>query len=478
MTKFLLILHVSILSVYRSKSFYSKTIPGLLFYFILYIQALIFVYSGIAEELNSLVFLKLINEKFENYIITLILTGLIIRTAFRTLPNARRQPVALLPVKTKSIIRLALWRSMFNHFNLSWIMIIIPFILMNLGKDYGFVHFIAFSLIIILMDYLAVIFKLLSRRFFVILPTLLFTVIILQDLTALLSHSISLFSETSGFPYVLLVFILSAFCIIADIAVVNLYDNKCYRAISPNERQFQVLKLTRPWHLIGPYSVLVLKSILRNTRTRTMLFSTILILFLSLLLISKTANNQTLDTYFFLTCLHGAVSLTLGYHLFSIDSSIYTLLQVSRIEQFRYLSAKYWLLNISSMVISFFCVPFIAKSVSEYFLCIGNLLIVLSVCNPLVILTGIIFSGKMELSRSSFANAQGSNISQMLLLIVISIIPVTLKYLAAILMVNPYDDLIFILAGLLVIAYSKKIIEKLLLKTYLMTKYQKILSLQ
>jgi hypothetical protein len=478
MTKFILLLHISILSVYRSKSFYSQTIPGLLFYFILYIQALIFVYSGIAEELNIVVFPELINEKFEYYIIALILTCLIIRTAFRTLPNARRQPVAMLPVKTQAIIRLALWRSMFNHFNLSWIMIIIPFILMNLEKDYGFVHFIAFSLVIILMDYLSVIFKLLSWRFFVILPTLLFMVIIFQDLTAILSHSISLFSEASGFSYVLLVFILSAFCIIADIAVVNLYDNKFYRAISPNEKQFQVLKRTKPWHFISPYSILVLKSIFRNTRTRTMLFSTILILILSLLLISKTAKNQTFDSYFFLTFLHGAVSFTLGYHLFSIDSSIYSLLQVSRIEQSRYLSAKYWLLNISSLVISFLCVPFIAKSASEYFMCFGNLLIVLSVCNPLVILTGIIFSGKMELSRSSFANAQGSSISQMLLLIVISIIPVTLKYLAAILMANPYADLILILAGLLVIANSNWIIEKLFLKTYLMTKYQKILSLQ
>ena len=155
----------------------------------------------------------------------------------------------------------------------------------------GFEHFITFSLVIILMDYLSVIFKLLSRRFFVILPTLLFTVIILQDLNALLSPSESLFSETSGLAYVLFVFVLLALCIIADIAVVKLYDNKYYRAISPNGRQFQVLKPTKPWHFISPYSVLVLKSIFRNTRTRTMLFSTILILFLSLLLISKTASK-------------------------------------------------------------------------------------------------------------------------------------------------------------------------------------------
>ncbi len=478
MTRFILILHISILSVYRSKSFYSQTIPGLLFYFILYIQALIFVYSGIAEELNILVFQELIYEKLEIYIIGIILTDLTIRTAFRNLPIAHRQPVALLPVKTKAIIRLALWRSLFNHFNLSWILIIIPFILRNLGKDFGFMHFVTFSLVIILVDYLSVIFKLISWRLYVLLPILLFVVILFQDMTALLSHSGGLFSESSGFPYVSLVFILLTFCIIADIAIVNLYDNKYYRAISTSEKQFQVLKQPMSWILVSPYSILVLKSIFRNTRTRTMLFSTALMLFLSLLLIYKIANNQASITYFFLTCLHGAVSFTLGYHLFSIDSCFYPLLHASKVDQHRYLSAKYWLLTISSIVISLFCVPFIARNVSEYFVCLGNLLIVLCVCNPLVLLTGILFSGKIELSRSSFANAQGSDISQMFLLIIISIIPSALQYLASILLAKPYADLILILAGLLVIAKSKWIIEKLLLKTYQMTKYPKILNLQ
>lgn len=111
-------------------------------------------------------------------------------------------------------------------------------------------------------------------------------------------------------------------------------------------------------------------------------------------------------------------------------------------------------------------------------MCLGNLLIVLSVCNPLIIITGIIYSGKMELSQSSFGNAQGNDISQMLLLVIISIIPTTLHYMASILLVKPYADGLLILTGLLLTFYSRKIIEILFLRTYLMTKYHKILNLQ
>lgn len=478
MTKILLILRLSILSVYRNKSFYTLTLPRLILYFILYIQALIFVYSSIAEELNALVFQDLLNEKLEFYIVGLILTDLILRTAFRTLPNALRQPIALLPVKTKFIIRLALWRSMFNHFNLSWILIIIPFILRNSVIDFGFVHFIAFTLVIVLMDYLSVILKLLSQRLSVIFLASLFMVIITLDLITQINHSVSLFSGTPEYSYNLLVFILLVFCIIADVSAVNLYGHRRYRAISNNEKLCDVFKLTKTWLLKNPYSILVIKSIFRNARTRTMLFSTILMLFLSMLLILKITNNQTSFTYYFLTCLHGAVSFTLGYHLFSIDNRFYPLLFASRMNQSQYLSTKYWLLNISSLVISLLCVPFIARNVSEYFMCLGNLLIVLSVCNPLIIITGIIYSGKMELSQSSFGNAQGNDISQMLLLVIISIIPTTLHYMASILLVKPYADGLLILTGLLLTFYSRKIIEILFLRTYLMTKYHKILNLQ
>lgn len=471
MTKIFMLLQLEILSVIRSKDLYTYFLPKILVYAFFYLQAVCFVMFFIYTIPGIDAVTEIVSGLFFRYWLALILLDLLLRILFRPVSHPLVTPFTVMPVPLKTLIRIAHWKSLVNHFNLFWILFIIPLIL---GTQYCHVPVslvTATILTIILIDYVSVILKLIAPRFAALL-------IFMCLFPVLFFHTMYHFPEWV-FPFVspvgwfLVAALLAMFIVVSDFVATWAYRYRYYKPESsvdylPGNFHFQCPEM------IFPYMLLTWRSIVRNTRPQTMLFSTLLIITLSGLLIYKIADNQNLLTYYLLTCLNGSAGFSLGYHLFSIDVKILPLLHTHMINLRHYLSAKLWLLNLATLISATVYSAVIIGNLHDLVGVVSNVFIVIGICNPLILVTGILFSQKLDLSSNSFANAQGSSVYQLISVLIISGIPVFIMALVSQVADRLSSGYLVLVAGILITLQSRNITNGFLRVIYNFVKYDKI----
>jgi hypothetical protein len=402
---------------------------------------------------------------------------------------------------------------MFNHFNMLWMLLIIPLLISEQNHFLMILDYLCWLLLVLMLDNVSVMVMLIIPRIARLLILIFFLLVLLGHIS-LSRMDWSFFSGISEGGYstqVLLIFVV----FISDIAVVRAY---IYRFYNPDLGYVQrtpsrVNKLSEHvgfparmtlsgWHpatkkqkictdkaivssegslggikslrMYNPFMSLIYKSVVRNARPRTMLFSTWLLLILLCGLIVKTGDNQSFMTYYLFTCLNGVAAFSIGYHLFSIDTGIYPLFHTSVTNIESYISAKYWFLTLATLIIASIFIPLLAEDIHDTIRFLSNASLVLGVCNPLVLLLGIQFSQKMDLFRNSFANAQGSNFYQMVLLVIISLLPVAILVAVSQIVSPPYVDYLILAAGLVIVSLYRKVIGGCLIMIFKGVKYDKI----
>ena len=464
-----MLLRLEMLSVYRSNELYTYLAPKFVVYAFFYAQAVCFALYYVHTIPGIHTISELVSGLFFRYWPAFIALDLLLRILFRTVPHPLITPFAVLPVPARALIRIAHWKSLANHFNLIWILFFIPLILSS--QHYNTPLLVAFVFLVIHMDYVSVILKLTIPR----IAALILSAILLL---VLFSNRWCIFVECD-FPVVsraglfLAAALLVLLILVSDFVVIWAYNYHHYR---PESGMF---KFPGNLHIKSPensfsHMLLIWRSIVRNVRTRTMMFSTLLILILSGLLIFKLEENHSLLTDYLLTCMHGAAGFSVGYHLFSIDLSILPLLHTSRINQSRYLSAKLWFLNLATLISSTFSIALLVGNMNDLLRIAGNVFLVMGICNPLIVVTGILFSRKLDLSRNSFANAQGSSVYQMISVMIISIIPVCILALVSQVAGRVTSDYLILAVGILILGPCRNITGSLLSVIYNFVKYEKM----
>ncbi len=473
MSKILILTRLNILAVYRDQSFYTNTLPKFLVVAFIYLQAMYYVFLFLDNNSGPLALGGLVRELINKYWLTLFALDLGLRILFRTITNPVIPPFNVLPLQKETIIRFVHWKSVVNHFNLIWILMIIPLLVGEQSGGLMLLDYFSWILLVLLLDYVAVIAKLMVHRSAAMVISIIFMLIF----WGIISLSIPGWSFMSGMSEGnsgMLILLISS-VIVLDLVVVRAY---LYRYFHP-ESNFTIETRqgkNKSLELYLPYTLLIYKSIVRNSRPRSMLFSTMLVIILSWVLIVKTSDNQSLITYYFLTCLNGAAAFSIGYHLFSIDMGIYPFLHASETSITGYISAKYWLLTLFTLVCSSVCIPVLAENIPDLIRFLGNVSMVLGVCNPLILLVGIQFSQRMDLSRNSFANAQGSNVLQMVCLVLISVLPVGILIMVSHMVSRSYVDYLIMATGLVLFGLNRIYIKGFLSLVYNSVKYEKMQS--
>jgi hypothetical protein len=382
-------------------------------------------------------------------------------------------PLHILPIKRSLVLRIFRIKSMFNFLNLNWVILIIPFAVKGLETHYV-MPITGLILIVLLLDYLTLLLKILIRRFgigAIIILILLFSINLYFNLKI-----------EPFFKYILIqlknqdiaiIFGLIGLLILFDRLFIYIYRQEKYTVLNHSKGQHGQSHFEKLINIQNLYIELQLKLIIRNKRTTTLLFSTILIILLSIYLISIVKDLYI--TYYLLTCLVGAVGFSLGYHFFSMDSDYLSLIHSNKVNYTSYIKSKYHMLNVSSIIISALTFPIVAFNIIDFKLYISNLLLVMGICNHLIILIGITNSKKIDLSQSSFANSQGSDVIQIGCIFIFSFIPVLLLFLEGQFLQYDLLSVILMLSGLLPLFLSNKIISGYL-NLFRSMKYIKLLN--
>jgi len=465
----LLIFKVILYSVLRSPVLFTQKLPKILLIVSLFGYMVLTLYIS-NNVLDSFLAMENLYDKFSIFSFSIFSIDIIVRILFRKIPQNVLIPFHLAPINRKSLVNLFMFKSLLNFYNLNWIIVLIPILIMHLKLSEVLIPFLGFSVIVILTDYLSVLAKLSRKGFLLISTTILFlNLFFATEVNSIFGSILMKLKEQD----VLTVIGLFALLIISNFVVTTVLLGHSYKN---HDFSNNLTQKYSEWGLFSGKYILTLlqfKLIFRNRRTFSLMGSTIVLIVLSVFLIFKTKGENLLIEYYFFTCLIGALTFTLGPHLFSIESGYLNFLHCNEISYRRYIKAKYNLLNMSSVIVFVVSFPFLFFSVNDFIIYLSNLLLVIGICNQLSIWLGIQFSRRIELNQSSFANAQGVDFLQMITLLLISFIPIFLFLFVKENIQPPFDIIVLYSIATVPFLFLRKSMEYLLNK-FKSTKYLKI----
>jgi len=471
---FILTWRVIFYSISRNPQLNSRILPKFFLMLFGYCYIIISFYANI-KAFDDLIFTGILYDKFINYFFTILSLDFIIRLLFRKLPQKVIIPLQLMPIKKEHLLRIFIFKSLFNIYNLNWVLVFIP--LLTVHKEFAdmILTVVEFILVIIFIDYLSVIVKLLPRCFYFVIIVLILLLLFNQSINNEIGIVFSKLFFKSKIKSILLIFGLLSLLIISDFIVLKLFKRSNYNSdLTPNYKQFDPFN---DWYYRKYYLMLFhIKLIFRNKRSLSLLISTIFLIVLSIVFINQLKNESVLLNYYFSTCLYGSWSFTVGLYLFSFESNYLHFLHTTKLNYKLYIKTKFNLLNIISIFIFIISLPFVMSNFSGFIDYLSNLLVVIGICNPLIILGGTIFSKGIDLSQSSFANSQGVDFVQMISIFFISFLHVSLLFISKTFFQSPLDIvIIFLIAGASFLLRNVLIYH--LLKVFESTKYTKISNL-
>jgi hypothetical protein len=389
------------------------------------------------------------------------------------IPVMNIRPLLTLPIKKPIIVNFSLGKTALSFFNLLHAFFFLPFSIVLIMEGYGVLNVILWYLsifaIIYTNNFLNIILSNKDNLLVIFIPFLL----VLGGCQYYQIFDITEYTSVffNGLFKTQWMFLIPVFTLIGlYFYTFNYFKTNAYldaglaskHAIAKTED----LIWLNQFGTLGTFLKNDIKLIKRNKRSKTTVAVSILFLFYGLIFFSSNSNQPEVMKIFAGIFVSGGFLFTFGQFVPSWDSSYYPLMMTQNIPYRNYLSSKWWLIVIATIISTFVASFYLYFGWDVYLFVVVGALYNVGVNSHLVLLGGAFTKTPVDLaaSKGAFGDKKALNLQTMLISLPKLLLPVLL-YAAGFYLISPNAGLVFVaIAGLLGFALRGKvfiIIEKI-----------------
>lgn len=351
-----------------------------------------------------------------------VVMDIAIRFFMQPLNTLQITPYQVLPVKRSTLVNYLLWKPILNPVNYALLLILFPFGLrMLFSGEISFGLFAGLILTAVFTIWFTIFCALYLKRKFsgnmvgiIVIFSLIGVVVALEyfQIFSLFRLSLSLFGFLVHTPF--------AFLILLMVALVGLGFNKLFFAKNYYPEKFSKkteyssvvgsdLSFLNRFGVFGDIISLQIKLILRHKRTKSIMYLSFAFLFYGLLFYTSDTYNDNHGMLFFVAMfVTGIFMLMYGQWIISWDGTHFDCLMTQKMDAKTYLKANYFLL-ISLNIISFILTtPYFLFGQDIAYLHIAAFLYNTGVNTIFFLITASFNTKRLDLSKSSAMNYQGT----------------------------------------------------------------------
>ncbi|MBB3188431.1 DUF5687 family protein [Microbacter margulisiae] len=425
----------------RSQGFYRNALASFFIgIFVLYICGLLFFLGfSLNKILEKVPGEDTPMQLFNGAMIYLLLGGLTLRFLMQQLNTINLPSYQVLPLKRSTLINFLLLKPLASPANYALLLAVIPFAIRSVAGYYnGMVALrfvVAFELMVWFNSLLAAFLKrkfggnLLS--FFMVLGIIAIIVTLEYfRVFSLFALSKALFGFIVLSPVGLLLPLLAvavAFMLNKWFFAQNYYPERFNRKLQTSKTATADLAFLNRFGIIGELISVEVKLMLRHKRTRSMLFLSIIFLFYGLLFYNNPHHAYGYGMLFFIAMfMTGILMYIYGQWSISWDSTHFDGLLTKNIPVPTYIKANYYLMLAFNVICFVLTTPYFLFGSTIVYMHLAAFLFNIGVNIYLLLFLATYNTKRVDLSRSSVMNYQGTTYKSFLIVLPIMFLPMLL----------------------------------------------------
>lgn len=428
---------------FRSQGFYKNlAVTIMLGFFTLYIAAILlvlgFTLTKILEKADN-VLTPL--ELFEGAMLYLLLFGLALRFVMQQLNTFDLPPYQVLPIKRSTLINFLLLKPLFSPTNYFLLLMVIPFAIKGVATYYTGSVALRFVLSFVLMVWFnSLTAAYLKRKFGSNLLSIVVLFAILAGVTAL--EYFKIFSLFSFSKTLYNFFIFRAFGLWFPLGLViaafflnkwffhqNYYPEKFNSKIRGNKTSTTELSFLKRFGIIGELISMEIKLILRHKRPKSTLMVSGFFVFYGLMFYTNDVYAKSNGMLFFVAMfMTGILMLMFGQWLISWDSRHFDSLMTRNIPIKTYMLANYYLMIAFNIICFAVTTPYFYFGMKIVYLHLSAFLFNVGVNIYLLMYLSTYNNKRIDLSKSSAMNYQGTTYKSFLIVFPIMFLPMLIVW--------------------------------------------------
>jgi hypothetical protein len=449
-----------------------------IYFMVIFVAAGVAVFFLLKEEFH-LEPLATVNK----FLIYYLVADLVIRYFFQKMPVTNIKPLLNLPIKRDTIVHFSLGKTSISFFNVLHAFFFIPFTVVLLINGYGF-QVILWHLGIIALIYANNFINVLLNNkdsFFYSLLAIVLSLGLAQyyQIFDVTNYTQPFFQGMYNTNFLFLIPIL--------LAIVTYYFSFDYfkknlnldtgLAKKSDEAKTENFTWLNQFGTLGTFLKNDIKLLKRNKRSRTTVIMSFLFIFYGLLFFTNSieAYQNPAMQVFAGIFVSGGFLFTFGQFVPSWDSAYYQLMMSQNIQYREYISSKWWLMVIGTLISTIIASFYLYFGWQTYMLIVVGAIYNIGVNSHLVMLGGAFVKTPIDLTMANkaFGDKQAFNIKTMLISIPKLAVPMILYALGYYLFSANIGFLFVALAGVLGFAFRNKVFA-MIEKIYKTEKYATI----
>jgi hypothetical protein len=422
----------------RSQGFYKNLVVNILLaFFGLYIAAILLFFGFSLDDLLE----KASNrfapmELFNGAMLYLLIFGLSFRFLMQQLNTFNLPPYQVLPIKRSFLINFLMLKPMVNPVNYFLLLVVVPFTVQSVVRYYSVAVGIRFVLSFILLVWFnSFTAAFLKRKFGSGLFSFLILIAVLAGLVALEYFRVfSLFNFSRMlFDFIVLKplglflpLVAVGFAIMLNkwFFYLNYYPERFNIKINSDKTYNADLSFLNRFGTVGELIAVEIKLIFRHKRTKSILYVSAFFLLYGLIFYTQDAYVHSNGLLFFVAMfMTGLLMFMYGQWVVSWDSTHFDTLMTKNIRIETYLNANYYLLVAFNVICFVLTTPYFLFGMKIVYLHLAAFIFNTGVNVYLLLFLSTYNTKRIDLSRSSAMNYQGTTYKSFLIVLPIMFIP-------------------------------------------------------
>ena len=374
-------------------------------------------------------------EQVNTYLIYYFLFDLGMRFLWQKIPVMNIRPLLILPIKKSTIVHFSLGKTALSFFNLMHFFFFIPFSAILFLENYSLGGILSWYLALFALAYINNFINVLFSNKDSLFGILLALIIILAGLQYYGYFTITDYTAPffEGLFHTPGLFLLPVGVLLGLYTTTyNFFQNQLYLdaglATQTTEATTENLNWLNQFGTLGTFLKNDIKLIKRNKRSKTTVGMSILFLFYGLIFFNENSHQPQAMQIFAGIFVSGGFLFTFGQFVPSWDSQYYPLMMTQNISYKNYLTSKWWLIVIGTVISTILCSFYIYLGWQVYLTILAGAVYNIGINSHLVLYAGAYTKTPIDLTSSAgaFGDKKAFNLQTMLISLPKIVLPVLL----------------------------------------------------
>lgn len=421
-------------------------------------------------------------ETVNRFMIYFVAFDLMVRYFFQKMPVVNIKPLLLMPFNKAKIVKFALGKTVLSFFNWVYAFFFIPFSIVLLTQDFNPLGVLAWHLGIVALIYLNNFINVFLNDQTVAVLIAALIIAVLGGLQYYGYFDITAFTTpffhgmyTELWPALLPILVTIA----AAAYAFSYFKQRLYLDAGFAKKETIATNENMDWlNRFGKLSTFLkndIKLIMRNKRSKTTIFMSVLFLFYGLLFFGNAIEiyQGPFWRMFAAVFVTGGFLFSFGQFVPSWDSAYYPLMMTQNIRYKEYLRSKWWLVVMGTLVSLVLCIPYVFFGWETLAAIVVGAVFNMGINAHLVLLGGAFIKTPIDLTsgKKAFGDKSSFNVKTLLISIPKMFAPMALYAVGHFTLGPVFGFALVAIAGLIGFAFRDKVFD-LIIKIYKKEKYK------